>query len=56
MAGAKDQQSTATAMSSSFGAAADTAMVYIYEGADVTSGTTTKIFNQMLSDGFAARG
>src|ERR1700683_3829987 len=43
----------ATAMSNSFGAAADTAMVYIYEGADNTSGTYTDIFNQMLSDGFA---
>ena len=43
----------ATAMSNSFGAEEDTAMVYIYEGADGTSGTYTKIFNQMLSDGFA---
>jgi hypothetical protein len=43
----------ATAMSNSFGSSANTAMVYMYEGADSTSGTYTDIFNQMLSDGFA---
>ena len=43
----------ATAMSNSFGAWADTAMVYLYEGADNSGGTFTDIFNQMLSDGLA---
>jgi hypothetical protein len=43
----------ATAMANNFGPWADTAMVYLYEGADNTGGTYTDIFNQMLSDGLA---
>jgi hypothetical protein len=43
----------ATAMSNSFGSAADTAMVYLYEGANNASSTWTDIFNQILSDGNA---
>ena len=43
----------ATAMSNSFGAAADTAMVYLYEGANNASSTWTDIFNQILTDGKA---
>lgn len=43
----------ATAMSNSFGAEADTSMVYLYEGANNASSTWTDIFNQILSDGNA---
>jgi Pro-kumamolisin, activation domain/Bacterial Ig-like domain (group 3) len=43
----------ATAMANNFGPWADTAMVYIYEGVDKSSGTYTDVFNQMLSDGLA---
>jgi kumamolisin len=42
-----------TAMSNSFGAGADTAMIYMYDGANTNLGTFTDIWNQMLSDGHA---
>lgn len=43
----------ATAMSNSFGAYQDTAMVYLYEGATNSAGTWTDMLNQILSDGLA---
>jgi kumamolisin len=42
-----------TAMSNSFGASSDTAMIYMYDGANTQLGTFTDIWNQMLSDGHA---
>src|SRR3984893_5643713 len=43
----------ATAMSNSFASAADTSMVYLYEGANNASSTWTDIFNHILTDGNA---
>ena len=43
----------ATAWSNSFGAEADTAMIYLYDGADDHLGTFQDVYNQILSDGHA---
>ncbi|WP_375477348.1 protease pro-enzyme activation domain-containing protein [uncultured Jatrophihabitans sp.] len=43
----------ATAMANSFGSYIDTAMVYLYSGANAQTSTFTDIWNQMLSDGHA---
>jgi hypothetical protein len=43
----------ATAMANSFGAAANTAKVYVYDGADSSPSTLTDAFNHVLSDGYA---
>ncbi len=43
----------ATAMANSFGAVANTAMVYMYEGANTNTSTFTSAYNQALSDGLA---
>jgi Pro-kumamolisin, activation domain/Bacterial Ig-like domain (group 3) len=43
----------ATAMSNSFGAAADTAMVYLYDGVNNQASTFNDIYNHMLTDGRA---
>jgi kumamolisin len=42
-----------TAMANSFGAVANTAMVYLYEGANTSLSTITDAFNHVLSDGYA---
>jgi hypothetical protein len=42
-----------TAMANSFGAAANTAMVYLYEGSDTTPAIFADAYNQVLSDGYA---
>lgn len=42
-----------TAMGNSFGSFVDTAMVYMYDGANASLGTFTDIWNHMLSDGHA---
>ena len=42
-----------TAMANSFGAVANTAMVYLYEGANTNTSTITNAFNHVLSDGYA---
>ena len=42
-----------TAMANSFGSYVDTAMVYMYDGANNQLGTFTDIWNHMLSDGVA---
>jgi hypothetical protein len=42
-----------TAMGNSFGSFVDTAMVYMYDGANAQLGTFTDIWNDMLSDGHA---
>jgi hypothetical protein len=43
----------ATAMANSFGAAANTATVYMYDGANASLSTFTDAYNRALSDGFA---
>jgi Bacterial Ig-like domain (group 3)/Pro-kumamolisin, activation domain len=42
-----------TAMSNSFGAEANTAMVYLYDGVNSGFGTFNDIYNSMLTDGYA---
>lgn len=42
-----------TAMSNSFGSFADTAKVYLYDGATNNDATWTDLFNSMLNDGLA---
>ncbi len=42
-----------TAMANSFGAVANTAMVYAYEGANTNTSTFTDAYNHALSDGYA---
>lgn len=42
-----------TAMANSFGAAANTAKVYIYDGANPNPSTVTDAYNYALSDGYA---
>lgn len=42
-----------TAMANSFGAVANTAMIYVYEGANTNSSTFTDAYNHALSDGYA---
>jgi kumamolisin len=42
-----------TAMSNSFGSFADTAKVYLYDGANFNDSTFTDIYNQMVSDNAA---
>jgi kumamolisin len=43
----------ATATSNSFGAEANTAMVYLYDGANFDDSTFTDMYNQMVSDNLA---
>jgi Pro-kumamolisin, activation domain len=42
-----------TAMSNSFGAAANTSKVYVYDGANFNNSTFTDMYNQMVSDNVA---
>jgi hypothetical protein len=42
-----------TAMANSFGAVANTAAVYLYEGANTNTSTFTDAYNHALSDGYA---
>ena len=42
-----------TAMSNSFGSYVDTAMVYMYNGANANLATFEDVYNQMLSNGYA---
>lgn len=42
-----------TAMSNSFGSYVNTAMVYMYDGANANLGTFTDVYNQMLTGGHA---
>ena len=42
-----------TAMANSFGSENDTAMVYMYDGANTLLSTFTDVYNQILNDGYA---